>query len=74
MERERALVIEDEKGVALLNKRLLELEGFAVDIAMTASEGARLAHDNDYALVTLDIVLPDGDGITLLGTIRERDR
>jgi DNA-binding response OmpR family regulator len=70
----RALVIEDDEGVAQLNRRLLELEGFRVDVALTAAEGERLACVNVYALITLDMILPDGHGLILLKIIRERDK
>lgn len=69
---ERALVVEDEKSIAELNKRLLELEGFCVDIALTALEGARLARVNDYGIVLLDMNLPDGQGMDVLGVVRRR--
>jgi two-component system, OmpR family, response regulator len=71
---ECALVIEDDEGVAQLNRRLLELEGFSVDVALTAAEGGRLARANDYALITLDMILPDGHGVAVLEIIRERDK
>ena len=69
---ERALVVEDEEGIAELNKRLLELEGFRVDIALTALEGTRLARAHDYGLVILDMNLPDGHGMDVLGVVRDR--
>jgi DNA-binding response OmpR family regulator len=71
---ERALVVEDEESIAQLNGRLLELEGFRVDIALTAFEGGRLARTNDYTMVILDMNLPDGRGIDVLQIIRERSR
>lgn len=69
-----ALVIEDDESIARLNKRLLEIEGFTVDVAPTAGEGERMARDKDYSVIILDLLLPDGDGITVLRTIRERDK
>ena len=69
-----ALVIEDEHAVALVNRRLLELEGFRVDVALTAEDGGRLAHANVYTLITLDMMLPDGTGLSVLEAIRERDK
>lgn len=69
-----ALVIEDEEAVALLNRRLLEMEGFRVDVALTAAEGGRLARANVYGLITLDMNLPDGHGLAVLKVIRERDK
>jgi DNA-binding response OmpR family regulator len=69
-----ALVIEDEHAVALVNRRLLELEGFRVDVALTAADGERLARANVYKLITLDMMLPDGTGLSVLEAIRERDK
>ena len=69
-----ALVIEDDQAVAQLNRRLLELEGFRVDIAPTAGDGERLARANVYAVITLDMILPDGHGLPVLEIIRERDK
>lgn len=70
----RALVIEDDENIAALNRRLLELEGFQVDVALTAREGERLARANDYSAVTLDLLLPDGHGMAVLEIIRERSK
>jgi DNA-binding response OmpR family regulator len=69
-----ALVIEDDEGVAQLSRRLLEMEGFRVDVAPTAADGERLARANVYSLITLDMILPDGHGLTVLEIIRERDK
>lgn len=71
---ECALVVEDDESIARLNARLLELEGFRVDIALTAVEGSRLARANDYAMIILDMVLPDGRGMAVLEIIRERSK
>ncbi len=68
------MVVEDEHSIAELNGRLLELEGFRVDIALTAGEGGRLARANDYGMVVLDMNLPDGRGMDVLGIVRERSR
>jgi DNA-binding response OmpR family regulator len=70
----RALVVEDDESIAKLNKYLLGLEGFDVDVAATAGEGGRLAGDNDYALIILDMILPDGHGMAVLEKIRAKSR
>lgn len=67
-----ALVIEDDEPVAGLNRRLLEREGFDVDVALTAGDGSRLAAKGHYDIILLDLALPDGNGIDLLRIIRER--
>jgi DNA-binding response OmpR family regulator len=58
----RALVIDDDESVTRLNRRLLELEGFVVDIALTAREGERLARANDYAVITCTSYFPTVTG------------
>lgn len=68
----RALVIEHDESVATLNRRLLEPEGFHVEMARTAREGKQLASTRDYDLIMLNMMLPDGSGLDLLGLIREK--
>lgn len=68
----RALVVEDDEAVAKLNRHLLELEGFRVDVAPTAGEAVRFVDDNEYALIILDMILPDSHGMTVLEKVRAR--
>ena len=70
----RALVVEDDERVSRLNKRLLEAEGFQVDVAPTVPEANRRAQADNYDFVMLDMVLPGGSGMEVLATIRERSR
>ena len=62
----RLLVIEDESRLAGYLVRGLREEGFAVDLAGALSEGRDLAIANEYDLVVLDLMLPDGSGLELL--------
>ena len=68
----RALVVENDDIVATLSQRLLEQEGFRVETAATVAEGSQLARANDYAVIILDLLLADGDGMDVLKIIRER--
>jgi len=70
----RLLIIEDETAFAESLKKTLERKGFAVD-AVHDSQNAltRLTlYGGDYALIILDLSLPDLDGMELLQIIRER--
>src|SRR4051812_26921900 len=66
----RALVVDDDRTLTLLVRRLLEEEGFAVDVADLLEDGRTLAMVNDYDAIVLDLVLPDGNGIPLIQSLR----
>lgn len=68
----RALVVEDNEPVARITRRLLEREGFEVDVAFTATDARRLLAEGRYDMILLDMVLPDGNGIDLLRVIRDQ--
>ena len=68
----RLLVVEDEAHLAAGLKLNFELEGYAVDVAATARDAARLlARPNGYATIVLDVMLPDLDGFALCRRLRE---
>lgn len=73
MER-RALVCDDDPEVVQLLSLLLEREGLAVDVAGTGARARALLSDRSYAAMTLDIGLPEDDGIALLQWLREQPR
>jgi two-component system OmpR family response regulator len=66
----RVLVVEDHPRWAVLIRRGLEEEGYAVDLAPTGEEGLWLASANSYDAVVLDVVLPDIDGMEVCRRIR----
>jgi len=68
----RVLVVEDEKRVAAAVRRGLEAEGFAVDVALTGTDGDWLAQENAYDVIVLDIMLPGINGYKLCANLRER--
>jgi len=68
----RALVVEDEPKVAEALRRGLRNEGFEVSLSNTV-EGALLQlADEAFDVILLDLMLPDGDGVDLLTTLRSR--
>jgi heavy metal response regulator len=68
----RILVVEDEKRIADFLGRGLESAGYTVDIAPDGQTALDLVHATDYDLITLDMMLPDMDGLTVLEKIRNR--
>ena len=64
------LVVDDDATVRELVVRHLERAGFAVVAARGGQEGLRLARELRPAAVTLDIMMPDLDGWTVLAAIK----
>ena len=65
-EQDAILVIDHDPNAALLLSDFLEREGYAVAVARTGDEGLRLIRQGTFALVLLDLDLPDVDGTSLL--------
>ncbi len=70
----KGLVIEDEKHLAMVTRRMLEHGGFVVDVAHTGEEGQTLALVNDYDVIVLDLGLPDRNGVSVVQTLRREGR
>jgi heavy metal response regulator len=68
----RILVVEDEKRIADFLGRGLESAGYSVDIAPDGQTALEMVHAADYDLITLDMMLPDMDGLKVLEKIRNR--
>jgi len=68
----RILVIEDEKKVANFIKRGLEEVKFEVDTAFDGETGMKLAVEESYNLIILDLMLPKRDGISVIKELRAR--
>jgi two-component system response regulator CpxR len=65
------LLIDDDAALAASLARLLLLEGFEEEAFQHGEAGLRAALSGRYALVLLDIMLPDSDGRKLLQRIRQ---
>ena len=64
------LICEDEPDVAVLLKEMLELEGYQCEVANDADQAKKMLYRKQYDAMTLDIMLPGKDGITLLKELR----
>jgi two-component system sensor histidine kinase/response regulator len=69
----RILVIDDETGMREGCRRALTPVGYSVDTAADLTTGQDLARNNDYDLFLLDVMLPDGSGLDLIGPILQED-
>jgi len=66
-----AVVIEDDPDVRALLVELLQQSGFTVTDCSAGTEGLRAVRERDPDLVTLDLNLPDLDGIEVCRRLRE---
>ncbi len=64
------LIIDDDPTVSELMKRQLLKEGYKVVIAPNGKEGISLARDLKPDVITLDILMPEMDGWSVLRTLK----
>ena len=67
----RLLIVEDEEGLASALQIGLAREGYAVDVALTATAATERLALTPYDVLILDLNLPDGDGFTLAHGLRD---
>lgn len=66
----RALVVEDDDDLQNLMRTVLGAAGFEVHVAATGAEALEAAQRVDPDVITLDLNLPDTDGLILCRGIR----
>jgi PAS domain S-box-containing protein len=70
----RILVCEDDPQIAQLIRTILAKDGFESDVAEDAASALSMLKEREYRAMTLDLMLPDKDGVSLLGELRSQDR
>jgi DNA-binding response OmpR family regulator len=68
----RVLLVEDETRILEAMRRVLVAEHQVVDTATTVGDALALAQQHVYDVVVLDRILPDGNGLDLIGALRVR--
>ena len=72
-QKERILVIDDEAGIRAGCQRALTPQGYQVKVAASGQEGLAKLRGDGFALVLLDVMMPDVRGIDLLEPILAHD-
>lgn len=62
----RILMIDDDKSILRTFTRILQKNGYEIDVAETGQEGLEKSKRKVYDLALIDIRLPDMDGTELL--------
>lgn len=68
----RVLIIEDESTIARFIAAVLQDEGFTTFIEGTMKGGLTAAFTRQPDLLIVDLGLPDGDGLDLIGAVRAK--
>jgi DNA-binding response OmpR family regulator len=68
--RPRLLVADDELAFRRLLKQTLELEGYGVDLAVDGAAAFRMASEQRYDLLMLDVMMPGLDGFEVCRRVR----
>jgi DNA-binding NtrC family response regulator len=67
------LVVDDEPSIADALRLTLEGEGYAVRIAGSVRTALTAVAESDVQAAIIDLMLPDGDGLTLTRELKSRD-
>ena len=67
----RVLVVEDEPRLAEGLRAGLVADGFAVDVALTGTDGLWLAREEPFDAIVLDLMLPGLNGYRVCRTLRD---
>jgi two-component system OmpR family response regulator len=69
--RRRILVIEDDQETAEQIVETLAASGYTADVAASGEQGLKQARSTDYAVMTVDRMLPGLEGIGVIRRLRE---
>ena len=70
------LIADDEELSREINREILEAEGGIIDTAQNGTEAVKMAKENIYDFILMDVVMPEMDGIDAIKEIRafEKDK
>ena len=68
----QVLIIDDEEKLRSLMTKVISLEGFEVVQAGDCKSGLRKLEASDIDVIICDVKLPDGSGVDLIKTIKEK--
>jgi CheY-like chemotaxis protein len=67
----RALVVDDDASIRVLVSRVLTRRGFVVDSARDGGEAIEKVLQHEYAVITLDLMMPRIDGFAVVRYLTE---
>ncbi len=68
------LIVDDEPSIRLTLETGLSLKGFRTSVASSGREAAEHLKTGKFDAVVCDLVMPDGDGLSVVRNLREFDK
>ncbi|HYK04907.1 MAG TPA: response regulator transcription factor [Thermoanaerobaculia bacterium] len=68
----RVLVVDDEAAIRALVAKIVERAGYPVDTARDGAEAIEKLEGTEYAVIVLDLMMPNIDGYGLIRHLKER--
>lgn len=72
--KKRILLVEDYEPTIIMTSFFLEDEGYECDVASSGAAALQKSAANTYALIIMDLQLPDMDGLDITRQIRLREK
>jgi two-component system, OmpR family, copper resistance phosphate regulon response regulator CusR len=69
----KVLIVEDDAKVARFIQKGLSAEGFDVEVAEDGDQGWQLASERTYDVISLDVMMPGMDGLSLAENLRKKN-
>lgn len=69
----RVLIVEDEPKLAAFVKQGLEEENYDVEVAYDGQIGKRLASQNNFDVILMDVIMPYTNGLQLCKELRDKN-
>lgn len=70
----KVLIVEDEVEIVNLIRKRLDEKKYDITVAYSGDEGLKLIQREYFDLLSLDIMLPSVDGLTLCKEVRKRNK
>ncbi len=74
MDKQKILLVDDNKEIIYTLSKLLEFEGYEVEKAYDGMEALEIIKDNSIDLILLDVMMPRMNGLTAMMKIREHEK
>lgn len=68
--KKRILVVDDEIGIRIILKEILEDEGYQVEVAASGRLALAQIRVHDFDLVVSDVMMPEMNGLQLVSELR----